>query len=300
MPGPHWSRILSNRNIEIAFSNENFNRYVAMNTNRSDMKKRDAYGNTILHKLVRMHNFGDEEVFERAIRYIVTNRIVSVNATNFRGETPLHVCREEYIDVLCSLGGSVNARDNQGRTPFDTAVSTYSMVDLMQWGAIPDLQSINRFKKAVRGMSRSLGYKYAQNQNIKNIPRWIRDAVPLIVRQIYDNDAKLRHTTIIRDAIRVLWNEFPSLMEEYMADFFVRNMISVQNIANARPTPYLARVLKIERERLRILHAATTIQRHFLRCYYDPQQPICKRRMSRQFAENSRLLSKIKNPIIRK
>jgi ankyrin repeat protein len=60
------------------------------------------------------------------IALLLLNNRAEINATNYNGETPMHMamlCDNGYIaELLLTNNAEINSKDNQGRTPVDSAL----------------------------------------------------------------------------------------------------------------------------------------------------------------------------------
>jgi ankyrin repeat protein len=119
-----------------------------------DANRRDAGGNTILH---RLSNVVDANEVDRLADSIASG--ANVNATNNLGQTPLHKAAEkiwgwdgndpavnEPFQLLVYKKANVNAQDNEGRTPLhvlataDTSLKNEAVKLLLDAGANPNLR----------------------------------------------------------------------------------------------------------------------------------------------------------------
>ena len=114
------------------------------------VNNRDADGNTALHRaLMDSQTYGDK------IAALIAAG-ADVNATNFAGQTPLHLAVEKIwswpynggpdsgVMALLKAGANVNARDNEGNTPLhilattDTSFRKEATQALLEAGANPN------------------------------------------------------------------------------------------------------------------------------------------------------------------
>lgn len=92
-----------------------------------DINETDPLGNTALHAAIE-HRGDDAKKVEKVVMHLLLEQI-NVNATNHKGQTPLHMLvangytdeSEFILSSLLNFAANTKARDSHGKTPYDYA-----------------------------------------------------------------------------------------------------------------------------------------------------------------------------------